>query len=121
MVSEAASSICLRERPRLYLLLICLVIYVFTAKGYLTVSDTSFSVQTAEAIVQRGQLDIPYTAGGTLTWRDGRSYSKYGIGLPLYYVPIVSVSKPLSRMTRLPADDRLWVSISAAMPRSSTT
>ena len=114
MVSEAASSFYLRNRTLLYLLLICLVIYVFSAKGYLQVSDTAFSVQTAEAVVERGQLDIPYGSGGTLTWRDGRSYSKYGFGLPLYYIPIVAVSRPLSRVTRLPNPELTWFLISFA-------
>lgn len=114
MVIEASSPFGPRNRTRWYLLLICLVIYLITAKGYLAVSDTSFSVQTADSIVERGQLDIPYGAGGTLTWRDGRSYSKYGIGLPLYYVPIVAVARPLSRLTRLPTDEMTWFLISFA-------
>ena len=114
MVLEAASPFCRPGRTRWYLLLMCLVIYVFSAKGYLQVSDTSFSLQTAEAIVERGQLDIPYGEGGTLTWRDGRSYSKYGIGLALYYVPIVAIAKPLARVTGLPAEELNWFLISFA-------
>src|SRR6185437_2319974 len=114
MVLEAASPFCRPGRTRWYLLLMCLVIYVFSAKGYLQVSDTSFSLQTAEAIVERGQLDIPYGEGGTLTWRDGRNYSKYGIGLALYYVPIVAIAKPLARMTGLPAEELNWFLISFA-------
>jgi hypothetical protein len=92
----------------------CLVIYVFSAKGYLQIWDTSFSLETAEAVLDRGQLDIPYVEGGTLTWRDGRSYSKYGIGLPLYYIPIVAVSKPLSRVTRIHNPELTWFLISFA-------
>ncbi len=111
---EAASPFCRPGRTRWYLLLMCLVIYVFSAKGYLQVSDTSFSLQTAEAIVERGQLDIPYGEGGTLTWRDGRNYSKYGIGLALYYVPIVAIAKPLARATGLPAEELNWFLISFA-------
>ncbi len=114
MVIERASPFYRRNRTLWHLLLMCLVIYVFSAKGYLQVSDTSFSVQTAEAIVERGQLDIPYGAGGTLTWRDGRSYSKYGIGLPLYYIPMVAVARPLSRMTGLPNPELTWFLISFA-------
>jgi hypothetical protein len=113
-VIEAASPSYPRARTRWHLLLLCLVIYLVTAKGYLTVSDTSFSVQTAEAIVDRGQLDIPYGSGGTLTWRDGRSYSKYGIGLPLYYIPIVAIAKPLSRVAKLPNEEMIWFLISFA-------
>ena len=114
MVSEVASSFCLRNRTFLYLLLTCLVIYIFSAKGYVQVSDTLFSLETAEAVVERGQLNIPHGEGGTLTWRDGRSYSKYGIGLPLYYIPVVAIAGPLSRVTKLPNPELTWFLISFA-------
>src|SRR4051794_28760165 len=84
------------------LLLILALVYFFTAKGYLEVSDTSFSLQTAEAIVTRGRLDIPTSPGGTLTAADGRSYSKYGIGLPLAFVPLVALSHLLGGAAGLP-------------------
>ena len=95
-------------------LVICLVVYLFSAKGFIEVSDTSFSLQTAQAIVARGQLDIPYVKGDTLEGPDGRSYSKYGLGLPLYYVPWVAVSEALSRFTHLPASELTGFLISFA-------
>ena len=77
-------------------LTVCLLVCMFSAKGYIEVSDTAFSLQTAQAIVTHGQLDIPYVEGATLRGPDGRSYSKYGLGLPLYYVPWVAASDALS-------------------------
>ena len=71
------------------LLMVFALVYLFTAKGYLEVSDTFSSLQTAEAIVTQGRLDIPSTVEASLTGTDGRSYSKYGIGLPLAFVPEV--------------------------------
>ena len=85
-----------------YILIIFLFIYLFSAKGYLQVSDTAYSVQTADAVVVRGRLDIPHQEAATLQGRDGHSYSKYGIGLPMYYIPWVAVSHALSSVTGFP-------------------
>jgi hypothetical protein len=114
MVIEAASSLVRRDRTLWYLLFICLVIYIFSAKGYVAVPDTDYSIETAEAIVERGQLDIPYGEGETLKAPDGRSYSKFGIGLPLYFVPIVVAGNGLSRMTGLPAQEMIGFLVSFA-------
>jgi hypothetical protein len=122
MVTEAASSFGRRDRTLWYLLSICLAIYVFSAKGYVAVPDTGYSIRTAQAIVDRGQLGIPYGEGGTLKAPDGRSYSKYGIGLPLYFVPIAAAGNGLSRMTGLPVNQmaaacHTW--IAAAQPEQT--
>jgi hypothetical protein len=97
----------MRFSCRMYrqLLTVCLLIYIFSAKGYIEVADTSFSLQTAQAIVANGRLDIPYSEGWTLSGRDGKSYSKYGIGLALYFVPYVLASDALSTFTGLSAPD----------------
>ena len=65
----------LGERMFRQVLTVCLLVYIFSAKGYIQVSDTSFSLQTAQAIVTRGRLDIPYVEPYTLRGPDGRSYS----------------------------------------------
>jgi len=83
-------------------LLLCLLVYLFSAKGNVEVEDTRYSIETAQAIVTRGQLDIPYSESYTLRAPDGKSYSKYGIGLALYYVPWVAASGVLSRLVHLP-------------------
>jgi hypothetical protein len=81
------------------ILVMILVVYFFTAKGYPEIPDTSPSIQTAEALVLRGGLDIPPQQGSTYQGRDGRSYSKYGIGLPLYYIPWVIAGLIIHRAT----------------------
>jgi hypothetical protein len=87
------------NRPSTYVLWICLVVYLFSAKGYLQVSDTEFSVETAQAMVTRGQLDVPYAFLQTFKAQSGKSYSKYGIGIPLYYLPYVATGDALARVT----------------------
>jgi hypothetical protein len=104
----------LGERVYRQVLALCLLVYIFSAKGYIEVSDTSFSLQTAQAIVAHGRLDIPYSEGATLRGPDGRSYSKYGIGLALYYVPLVVASDALSNFTRLPEPELTGFLISFA-------
>jgi len=53
----------LSERVLRQVLTLCLLVYIFSAKGYIEVSDTYSSLQTAQAIVTHGQLDIPYSEG----------------------------------------------------------
>jgi hypothetical protein len=81
------------------------LVYLFSAKGYTEGLDSTYSVQTAQEIVAHGQLAIPYAAGATLRGPDGKSYSKYGLGLPLYYVPWVAVADALSKHIGLPAPE----------------
>jgi hypothetical protein len=95
-------------------ILICVVVYLFTAKGYIEVSDTTYSLQTAEAILDHGQINIPYADSATLRASDGRSYSKYGFGLPLYYLPFVEVGRTISAVTKLPREEMIWFLISFA-------
>src|SRR5271157_537094 len=84
------------------LLIVLALVYLFTAKGYIEVSDTSYSLQTAEAIVSSGRLDIQRVAGATLTAADGLSYSKFGVALPLAFVPLVALSHLLGPTAGLP-------------------
>jgi hypothetical protein len=95
-------------------LLLCLLVYLFSAKGYIDGSDTLYSLGTAQALIDHGRLDIPYAADYTLMSHDGKSYSKYGFGLPMYFVPIVAASDALSRLTHLPPADLAGFFISFA-------
>jgi hypothetical protein len=79
------------------LLSIFVLAYLFTAKGYLEVSDTAPSLQTAESIVTRGKLDVPQEPG-TFPGADGRFYSKYGLGLALAFVPEVAAAHAAARV-----------------------
>ena len=99
---DTTSSHALSDRVGRRLLVAIALIYLFTAKGYLEVSDTAYSLQTAEAIVLRGRLDIPSESGATMKSADGLNYSKYGIGLGLAYTPLVAFSQLLARATGLP-------------------
>ncbi len=104
-MADTLSSNALADPVDRRLLVVLTLVYLFTASGYIEVSDTFYSLQTAEAIVSRGRLDIQPAAGATLTAADGLSYSKYGIGLPLAYVPLVALSHLLGTATRLPPLD----------------
>ena len=103
-----------RDRMLWSAILICVVVYLFTAKGYIEVSDTTYSLQTAEAILDHGQINIPYAQSATLRASDGRSYSKYGFGLPLYFLPFVAVGRTISALTKLPGEEMIWFLISFA-------
>jgi len=104
----------LKERIFRQVLLLCLLVYLFSAKGYIVASDTLFSLGTAQTLIDHGRLDIPYVADYTLMSHDGKSYSKYGFGLPMYYIPLVAVSEALSRLTHLPPADLAGFLISFA-------
>jgi len=78
------------------------LVYLISAKGNLEVEDTRYSVETAQAILS-GHLAIPYSQDYTLRGPDGASYSKYGIGLALYYVPWVAVSNTVLRVVHRPS------------------
>lgn len=83
------------------------LIYFFTAKGYLAVPDSEFSLRTAKSIVEKGSLTINathYEMGYVFHADDGRIYSKYGIGLALLWVPYVVTGKLIASLTSLQED-----------------
>lgn len=100
--------------PAWYVCSICLLAYLFSAKGYLEIPDSFYSIETAQAIVTRGQLEIPYAAGYTSQGSGGRSYSKYGIGLPLYYLPVVVAGDALAHGPGVPAEQLIGFLLSFA-------
>ncbi len=102
MVALQQNSAHFAERALRNVLLLCLLVYVFSAKGNIEIDDTRYSLSTAQQIVAHGRLDIPNSEGYTFRAPDGRSYSKFGIGLALYYVPWVAAGDTLSRFARLP-------------------
>jgi hypothetical protein len=53
-------------------LLVALAVFVFSARGYVQVADTRYSLQTAERIVSSGHLDIAHAEGATRIGADGR-------------------------------------------------
>ena len=77
-----------------------LLVYLLTAKGYLAVSDSGYSLRTARALVERGTFAIPVFPGDhgyIYQAPDGRAYAKYGVGLPLLWVPAVIAAKLIAR------------------------
>ncbi len=73
-----------------------LILYVVTAKGFSEMGDAETYYVITESIVERGWVDIPPGAGltdkvhnprGIMKGRDGRTYSQYWLGYPLFQVP----------------------------------
>ena len=93
------------------LIAIIAVVYVFSAKGYLEILDTQYSVETAISLVDRGSLTIP-KEGETHRAPDGKFYSRYGVGLPISFVPYVAAGTVLSRVTHLPRMEMIGFLIS---------
>jgi hypothetical protein len=95
----------LGERAFGRVLLLCLLAFVFSAKGNLEIEDTRYSLETAQTVVNHGQLDIP--DGGDYTHKGvgGKNYSKYGIGLSLYQIPWVAAGDVTSRLIHLPTGE----------------
>jgi len=81
------------RNPTWYIFSICLVVYIFSVKGYLEIPDSFYSLETAQAIATQGRLQIPYSASYTSQGPGSRSYSKYGFGLVLYYLPVVAAGE----------------------------
>jgi hypothetical protein len=82
------------------------VIYLLSAKGYVESLDTDFSIATAESIVSHGRLDVPdHQAGYTIPGVGGKSYSKFGIGLALYFTPFVAMAHGVAAVTGWPEPD----------------
>lgn len=104
----------LKERIFRQMLLLCLLVFLFSAKGHIMSADTVASLETTQAIIDHGRLDIPFEEGHTTLSRDGKNYSKYGFGLPMYYIPLVAASDALSRWTHLPEADLAGFVISFA-------
>gem|GEM_PF-961181 len=89
-------------------------VFVFSAKGYVEVSDTALSIATARSLVLEGNLKVERQDGYTLQGVDGNSYSKYGIGLALYYLPIVAACSCAAWMTGLSENEATLFAISFA-------
>jgi hypothetical protein len=81
------------------------IIYLFSAKGYIEILDTTFSVATAVSLFDRGSLEVEHAGEGTLRAANGKLYSKYGVGLPFTYLPYVALGTIVSRVVHLPRLD----------------
>ena len=82
------------------------LIYFFSARGGIEVSDTLFSVRTAEAIVNQHSLSLEECTPGYCyrSHKDGRFYSRYGLGLAFIFAPYVILGKAIASLSGLPQD-----------------
>jgi hypothetical protein len=78
-------------------------IYSLTAKGFIEIGDTYYSVRTAESLIERGSLAIKkpavhlgYPGQVEELPKAGPYYSKIGLGLALLYIPVVEIAKLIS-------------------------
>ena len=81
-------------------LLLLGIVYFFTAKGLVEISDTDYSLKTAQALIENQTFLIdppdPAVAASAPKVVEGKIYSKYGVGLVLIFLPIVLVAKGLA-------------------------
>ena len=77
--------------------------YFVSMPGCLQISDSEYSAKTAQAIARHGTMEIEATPeeAGYVFRREGRAYSKFGIGLALIWVPFVAVADSVARATGL--------------------
>ncbi len=70
--------------------------YLFTAKGFSDIGDVETYYVITESIVERGWVDLPESAGltdkvlnppGIMRGTDGRIYSQYWLGYPIFQIP----------------------------------
>ncbi len=70
-------------------------LFLLLHEGAITVSDGHSMYETTEAIVERGAIDVPASAG--VPGRDGKYYSKYGIGLPALSILPYVAARPVAQ------------------------
>ena len=80
------------------------LVYFLSAKGNTEISDTYFSVQTAKAIVANHTLSPEgcRPAYCYKSQKDGKFYSRYGLGLAFIFTPFVLLGQALGALTNIP-------------------
>lgn len=94
-------------RVPLLLFLFFTLLYGVTMPGYLQISDSEFSLKTAQALVQRGTFELepdPAKAGYMFIREDGRAFSKFGVGLALIWTPFVALARGIAPITGMPTE-----------------
>jgi hypothetical protein len=78
--------------------------YFLTATGNIEISDTYFSIQTAQSIVSTHSLSAEGCRKGYCyqSAKDGKFYSRYGLGLAFIFTPFILLAQVVSRFTGLP-------------------
>ncbi len=80
------------------------LVYFLSAKGNTEITDTSFSIQTAKTIISNHSLSVPSCRPGHCfkSQKDGKYYSRSGLGLAFLFVPYVLAGKIIALSTGLP-------------------
>ena len=83
-------------RTAALLLLAFTLVYGLGTGGHVYSPDALTMARTAESLVDRGELAIPdpgYPPGFLTKGREGRTYAKYGLGMPVAAAPFVLVGR----------------------------
>src|SRR4051812_47961157 len=99
------------DRRSAVLLFLCVALGLLLVQaGQVTSSDGASMLATSKSIVNDRDLTVP-PGDGVEVGRDGRSYTKYGLGLPLVAAVPLALVKPL---TAVAGKDREIASFVAA-------
>jgi len=95
-----------RFQTGLLIFLLIGLVYFISAKGSTEITDTYFSLQTSKAIIENHSLAAEGCRGGYChkSEKDGKYYSKYGIGLALIFIPYTLLGKGLALLAALPKE-----------------
>lgn len=88
--------------------------FLLMQSGAIGVSDGGSMYQVTRSIAERA--DVTVDPGVGVAGRDGRYYSKYGIGLPLVALPAYLAAKPLAMISGARADLVEQSAVAAVMP-----
>ncbi|MEO8069775.1 MAG: hypothetical protein ABI652_00105, partial [Acidobacteriota bacterium] len=82
------------------------LVYVAAAGGTLGTGDAVAMFDEANAIVTRGALDVPASQSDE-AWRglDGRYYTPFGIGQPLFDIPLLLAGRAVTHVAGLRLGD----------------
>ena len=93
------------------------LLYLLSAKGHMEVVDTEYSVRTAEAIIEQGSMRIEPVDEDVLAISvnpsaDGKIYSQYGLGLPILFIPFITLGKILASILGQPEERLVYFALS---------
>ncbi len=80
------------------------LVYFLSATGNIEISDTYFSIQTAKSIISTGSLSAEGCQKGYCyqSAKDGKYYSRYGLGLAFLFIPFILLSQAISALSGFP-------------------
>lgn len=87
------------------------VLYLLMTGGRVYSPDALVMARTTESIVERGELAVPdpgYPEGFLTSGREGRRYSKYGLGMPVLGVPFFALGKGLGSLASEGTTEQLF-------------